>query len=283
MRRLTAAVLVAALAAFGCSDDEASTASTEASGGTTSAGGNGGTGASGGNGSGGDMGDPPDWSCLGNVTLDPPTSPTIAYNISYEDFITGDPLTGRNLVAKACARGDQACTTPLDEQMADENATINLTLPTGTNGFDGYIEVTGDGVGWLNFFHRPLIEDEEYSEGIVTESGLITLATLLSTTPDDADGDLLFAVADCGPGDPIGAQVSATGTDADTILAYLVGEIPRKDVDVTDQSGFGGYVNVPPGDVTITATVAETSEQIASADVFVKAGFTSFVFLPPSP
>ncbi len=270
-----------ALTSLACSDDNPAT--TSGTGGSAAQGGGAATGGQGGGtgGEGGAQGIPPDWSCLGSVTWDPPMAATVNYNVTYVDFITEELLL--DLTAKACARTDTTCATPLDEQTTDETGSVQLTLPTGVNGFDGFIEVTGDGVAWINIVHRPLTEDEAFTEGIITDSGMITLAALLSSTVDAADGQLAFAVAECGPGDPIGAKVTTSNTDAGTELGFLRDSLPRKDVDDTDATGFGAFLNVPPGPSTITATVGDTGTQIATAEVFIRPGFVSFVFLPPSP
>ena len=64
-----------------------------------------------------------------------------------------------------------------------------------------------------------------------------------------------------------------------TVQYYLVGGLPTTAATETDSLGGGGAVNVPVGPLTITATLAGTSQTLGSLKIYIAPGTESYAWL----
>jgi len=76
-------------------------------------------------------------------------------------------------------------------------------------------------------------------------------------------------------------------TDSGIREYYYRGSVPDFNATETDSSNLdgmkGGFVKVPPGMVTLTATPRATSKPSSRATVYVRAGTITYVNLHPTP
>ena len=247
--------------------------------GAGAAGGASGSGGQAGSGFGGDS------SCIGKVVWANPLKPSYQWDATLVDFLTLAPVTG--VTVKVCAIADTACSVPLQTETSDLAGKVTLSGPSSPEGIAAYLEITGGGV-------TPTLEFLRYSDNTTLDGGKvqITLAStttqalfvgVLGVTADPKRGTLTYVAWDCAPLNLAGVSASLDPADSATVTAYLVGAVPSKTATETDASGFGGFVNVPPGPVTLKGKSAKTGQSLGSVKLFVREGFNSQTVLPPTP
>ena len=62
---------------------------------------------------------------------------------------------------------------------------------------------------------------------------------------------------------------------------YFANNFPSTTLESTTTDGMGGFVNVPGGAITISATHADTGELVRTATLFVRGGWGSHIALGP--
>lgn len=256
-------------------------------------------------GSRGDAAEPPeaptgDLSCVGHVSYPAPTGTTADVDFGTGDFGSGQPLP--NAGVKACARADTACSQPLAAGTTGENGRVLLPgLPLGATGFTGFFEVTVPGEApTLSFVLPPIPHTTAYGRSYFGKATTTFFSNILGVTYDPTRGHLLAEAHDCHElvdgeycwtkGDctllkyPGGIAFEIDIVDPAIVRAYVAPRtISRDATATTDTSGGGGFLNVPPGPVTITARVAQTGQLYARQTVFVRAGAFSAVVMTPTP
>ncbi len=233
----------------------------------------------------GDGPPPPDWSCLGSVIWGTPTLASLDILGTALDYVTGAPVAGAT--ARACARTDAACATPLDEGTTDAAGQVTLTVPLGTTGFDGYFEVSMTGyVTTLRYTVEPITEMPPESGRMVQIVDLGTFALLaasLGVTPDPARGHLVINALDCTPFYAAGVSLAVDTADSGSTRIYMVGGLPSTTATETDASGAAGFVNLPTGPASVSTTLVSTSEAIGSTDIDIRAGAICIFAITPTP
>ncbi len=289
MRRgcLPVALLCAACSSKSESAATGATATTTTSATTTGGtGGAGGAGGGSGTGGAGGMLPPADWSCVGNVQPFPkPMKATATAGRTYVDFLTQKKLPG--LTVKVCGKSDVDCASPLDSKTTGMDGAVQLTMPLGSDGFDGYLEISGPDVSWLSFTAMPFRGDNAYTDQLVTLTELNALATLVSAQYDETRGHAVIAIDDCVPNqmqnNSSGAVVSIGNADAKTRIGYVTKGVPDKNATQTDPSGLVGVINLPVGPSSVTAKVKESGKTIGTYGFFTRKNTASSVYLPPLP
>jgi hypothetical protein len=244
-----------------------------------------------------------DWSCLGKVKDATSSAATIPFSFGALDPFTAKGVTGA--VVKTCARADVACASPFETLTTDDTGTVSFkSLPTGTTGFDGYFEVqVGSEIANLNFEGHPITAViPKYGR---THYGDSQIATLLQTSATKVDldrtrGVVTFQARDCSeyPAGvscresncraytPGGVSFSLDVQDPKIIRGYISSIDGKVTLSTTATStsalfGLGGFVNVPPGPVTLTAKVAATGQIIGTYKTFARAGAISAMVATP--
>ena len=116
-----------------------------------------------------------------------------------------------------------------------------------------------------------------------TQAEIDSFFSLNGGSEDPARGHVGFGIADCDAMLAPGVVVSASTADAETIVAYDdAAGIPTTSLDESSTAGIALFLNLPPGEVTITGTVAATGEVVATRTAFVRAG-TVTIAAPMSP
>ena len=224
-------------------------------------------------------------------------------------FTAVDPFTSKGLpgaTVKSCAATDTACASPFETLTSDADGKVTFkSLPTPGKGFDGFVQVQIDtDLPNLNFEGNPITGN--YGSGYGrTNYGDAQLATLLQTaetkvTFDRSRGIIGLQAHDCSqfPGgiscrdkacktyNPGGVAFSIDVQDPAIVLGYVANVdgkvgLSTKATSTSALLGLAGFVNVPPGPVTVTAKVAATGQTIGTYEMFSRAGALSATIALP--
>jgi len=238
------------------------------------------------------------WQCLDAKApwLRPKSAGSITFGISIVDIVSEKPFVGSTL--KACHKLDQNCGTPLDTQITDADGTVALTVPAGSVGFDGYVDMTGgdNGEGGERgsifpaiWYPSPNIVSSGWRGRVqfVSYGSLQTLAVLTQATIDPLRGHFAAAAQDCNFANAGNVTFDADTKDDKTTVFYFVGGVPRTGATQTDLlSGIGGYINLPGiGSTLVTAKVpvGDTVKIIGASTYIIRPGTFTTTSIPPIP
>ncbi|HVU05416.1 MAG TPA: hypothetical protein VHE30_26900 [Polyangiaceae bacterium] len=220
------------------------------------------------------------WRCLDEPeqpTTDAPGPFHVTFHLS--DILSQTPQVG--VTARACKKLDVDCELPQsDSLVTDENGDVTLDL---ARGFNGYVEFTGGAImPGLYFPNPPVHEDESRISVQAVTPGIVgALTKSLGSPQDPALGLMLLNALTCdGTGAPH-VSYTATGTAAGAVTFYAIGGLPAANAIETDSSGFGGFVNVPPGTVPVTATILPEGRELATVSLLVRANTITYGHLVP--
>jgi hypothetical protein len=190
--------------------------------------------------------------------------PTIDLALSVADTVTTTVPEG--LSARACPRRDVRCDAPIGAAVAaGVDGMVHLPVPQS---FDGYVEITSPtGVPTMYFLNRPLMRDTVEVLPMVSRLTLGALAQQASIVLDPMLGHLLIRVFDCVGAPASDVELSTNG--GGTPFVFVDG-LPNVGVDVTADSGLGGFVNVPMGYAVLQGRLGPRDVVIGTASVVVR-------------
>jgi hypothetical protein len=237
------------------------------------------------------------WDCVGSVLWPKPDrSRDLDVTLGLSDVLQGDPFVGVDV--KLCARVDLTCAGPKATATSDATGKVNLRMPSGITGFDGYIDMSGGSLGdagdaifpslwyfvppyitggWKGYLQFISMKSMDALAGVVQVNGH-------SVVLDPTRGHVAIDAMDCGFNAAPGVSISADTADGASVTFYFVnGLLPSASATETDaQTGIGGIVNLPaPNLTTITAKLG--GETYGSIQVYVRPGVLTSVALPPTP
>jgi hypothetical protein len=213
------------------------------------------------------------------------------------DVASLSPISGVHVYI--CAFGDTGCTMPVGQGQSDP--TGNWQAPvSGLLGTDSFAEFTSPPgtspgiVPELKFIGYPVSEPRAPFAGL---PGVGLVGTLkeyqdaLAPTGiqwDPALGWIAFLVYDCRLLQAVGVSVTIEGPNGPDVRPYYVqGGSYNFSATATDDAFFtgqGGFLNVQPGQYTLTAKVAALGgKTLGTGHVFVQAGARSVLYLYPTP
>lgn len=225
------------------------------------------------------------FACLGKVVW-PDRSATRAIPIQLVDFVTGSPMGG--VTVKVCPLADAACANPRETvtTMMDGTTTVHLTEQKG--GIDSYLEQSGPNVATvlsivMDRDPELLFAIQPLSVNGVTTSSLGQIESASGYKFDPKRGLLGFRGVQCTRYPAPGLKGATDKADGMSGIFYLAGGLPSKTADRTDASGTGFLFNIPPGDTTLTTTLAATGATHGKYTVHVRAGALTLVTAVPTP
>ncbi len=196
------------------------------------------------------------WACLDAPILWPRPKGTgsITFSVTFVDFNAEKPFVGATV--KACDKLDFPCAAPVAQATTDATGLVSLTVPPGLDGFDGYLDVTGgklEGTGSAAFpaiwYPIPFVIADGWRGRTQLPSAdeFPQFAFATGTTLDPLRGHFGANAADCLFTPAAGVSFSVDSADAKTQSFYLVGGVPSTTsvAKATDQSGIGGFINLP--------------------------------------
>lgn len=225
-----------------------------------------------------------DWSCVGSVVYPAPGQANATITLTLSD-LAGNLLDGATL--KACDAADFNCASPVDEQTSDATGTVAVTVPTGANGFVGYLEISHASIATsLVYAEQPIVEDITTNFDVLSDLSAGGWGTLFATPPtfDVADGQLLYLGNSCNDESAIGTSIDVSTADGGTAYAYYNTNF-LFDETVTEANflGLGFARDLAPGTATVTSTIVDTATVMGTRDVIVRAGEITLLFMTPTP
>jgi hypothetical protein len=229
----------------------------------------------------------PRWACLGHVQYPEASTALEALTIPYINLLSNHPIPG--IRAQACLKLDPTCDDPVsDAGVTNEAGLVTLSVPSG---YDGYIQSLWEaGLPSLVYISPPIFKPTTVpAEFLLSKQSIDALAFAVRApdggplTLDPNDGIAFLGSYDCQLASASGVSFSISPSSPSSTIAYVIGGNPSTSATETDNFGSAAIVNVPPGSITITATLAATEQVIGTATGFVQAGVITFLSLPPTP
>ncbi len=231
------------------------------------------------------------WSCVGHVAWPTPLIQPATLTADVLDFITDQPVEGVD--ASVCRQSDPGCTGPLMTGQTDVTGYVQLPLPSergiASLGTDVFVQFTSPSiVPTLSYLGYPVTEPQA-SVGepyvLVATPDEVTMA--FGEPVDTTRGAVQFVVADCDFVAAAGARVSIDSKDTLIRPFYYQSGAASFTATTTDNvgasAGSGGFLHVPPGEVTLTATPHGLPKPSSTAHVLVRSGAITIVFMYPTP
>ena len=264
----------------------------------------------------------PTYSCLDGPA--PSTEPEAARSrvrVTVCSFVKPDctehPV---GLTARLCAKRDVNCSDPLVEDIPLRDGRFEFDVPTGKQGFDGYLQVSsasalctdeeafgagGNGLCALLpacdpekpddgcmfplypeslIFFNPPVRTAAISEFVVNMAPSAAVTQLVQAGGieelDPSTGFIFITAYDC-VGEPAQGITFSTNRNQDsTIPVYLSGGVISPTAEGTDESGLGGVIGVPPGFAEVTGKLPDGTE-LGIAGVQIAPFSITYVDLAP--
>lgn len=224
-----------------------------------------------------------EWACLDTDTeaaapVDPASAPRAVRSLRIQGFVGATDMSGT--MVRACTLRDPDCLAPVSPWTAAKaDGWVDVPLYAG---FDGYLEITGPGaVPVMLFYSTPLTaetaadSDPEFLVDMQTALSFDRLFLMRDAFP--STGVITLRALNCAntpaPGVQFRLEPAAIGW-------YYVGDIPVATATATTESGVGGFSDVRPGTVVVSAELTDSGRQLAPPrSVFVRSGwFTNIRF-----
>ncbi len=230
------------------------------------------------------------WTCVGRVSWPKPKAGTIAISADVQDYVTAMPAPGVDVAV--CNPADVACSQPLAQGATDATGTVSLQIPIEPSAvvpLTGSLMLTSPNIVPLRFFWGFALSESEVSFGgprggslvVITPSELSSILASVGVSEDPARGIVIALVRDCTSAPATGVQVT-TG-ESDALIRALYGTTGSTAQTSTDATGVVMFVNVPPGNLDLTATPKALGKPSSHATVPVQPGTMTWVEMPPTP
>jgi hypothetical protein len=194
------------------------------------------------------------------------------------DLLSQRPLPG--LALTLCAKLDATCMLPIASFVSNEAGQMDVEMNAG---FDGYFQAVGAGIyPTLIFPPNTRRQRAPSTLPMVPASFFGTMFSGIGVTIANNRSVILTTALDCLGRPTAGLSLASPQADAQTVSYLLAGGVPSRAAAATDETGVGGFVNVPAGSAVITSTIAATNRLAGTAGVQVRAGYLSMVLVMPS-
>ena len=219
----------------------------------------------------------PKWSCPGPAAAQRP-----AYQVTMHlrDAISSKPLPG--ITGLLCGKRDVDCKDPIRQGVSDANAALVLAVDAG---FDGYVQMTDSRIApALYFLTPPASGDLDLpTVPLATVAGATSVVLYAGGSWNQERGIVLLNAFDCQGAAAESLSFTLGGVpDPSTFNFYLADGLPTNKTSVTDYTGYGGLVNVPPGAATIAATLVPSNRRVSNISILIRAGYISYSNVTPS-
>jgi len=198
--------------------------------------------------------------------------------------IKGVPMTG--VTVTACNALDPTCRTPVVPSVVTGDAGVaEMTLP---GDFVGFFTVARSDVLPTNLYTGRLLAHEPkvtFPDGPLLKQNVQYLGQAIgidvSLDPDGGLGHLFYTSFDCADRHVAGVSFALSSDAGGSSTFYLQNGLPNVHATVTDSSGSAGTVNVPVGNVQLTASFADGGSTIGTYNVFVQPATATIVWVRP--
>lgn len=223
---------------------------------------------------------PTPWSCLGSVVWPAAGSGSVTAKISLMDIVTRAPFPG--VTARVCRRLDLACEQPLAVgYTSDDQGRLVVDVPSG---FDGFLElVSAKAVPGLYFFNPPMTDAREVPFVPMLPLSQLTAFAQIAGAQMSADrGHMALAAYDCFHAPAEGVSLVSPNADGSSTPFYMINGYPSSKDQATDSSGYAGFLNLPPGSVTVSGRLAN-GEIMGTLSLLLRAGQMTYTTMLPMP
>jgi hypothetical protein len=205
------------------------------------------------------------------------------------DVISGQPLPG--LHATVCQGSDPNCSSALAQGQTDSAGAISIPVPPGGSYLfglqaSGYVEFTSPTVADLWHWGYPVTQPvAPLALPLLPIPSIAEIAQYNATyglTQDPSRGEIGMYVADCSDSPAPGVELAIDSTDPSIVgPRYGLTLGPGPTGPSPNNTAF--FLNVPPGRVTVIATVVALGKVSSRLTVSVRAGYFTQVMLHPTP
>jgi hypothetical protein len=220
----------------------------------------------------------PQWSC---DAAQASATPGYKLTMHLQDAVSSEPLPG--ILAQRCHKLDLTCENPVAMTTADMTGGVTMQVEAA---FDGYVQLTGPKIAPALYFLTPPTSGDLDLPSVPLATPLAAAGIVLKaggTTWDKQRGLVLLNAFDCEGKAAANITFSIGGTpDPNTFIFYLVDAFPTTTVGATDDTGYGGLVNVPEGVSTISALLEPGARKVSKISVLVRAGYISYSRVTPN-
>jgi hypothetical protein len=227
----------------------------------------------------------PEWSCLnGAPEIDSgarePSASSQALEIRLPAVDLVDLAPVGALPARLCRKLDLNCDAPIQSLASDADGVFSLTLDAA---FDGYLELEGPTVVPTLYFFSPALNAAGRlpTLTLMKPAMLESLMEEMDATLSTDRGVAILTAQNCMGAFSAGVAYETADADPETIEFYATDGLPSLRATRTDTSGFGGFLNLPAGPVSVTGTLTESSLPLASVSVLVRSGFITYGHIVP--
>jgi hypothetical protein len=216
------------------------------------------------------------WVC---TTDSPPdeAGDTIHYSFRVLEFVSRE--APKNISALACRSNDVSCGSPVASfEDSDATGLVEMDIPRG---FLGFFEVRSDALTAYSYITKPLREDTVDRDLQVSAQSTVDLLASIDGTPFDmTKGIMLVEAFDC-TGTPSGGIHFSESKDTAHPF-YIVNHVPNSDATVSvfdpdNNVADGGFINVQPGFVTVTAELGVGGPKLGEFNAHVRESAVTYI------
>lgn len=263
------------------------------------------------------------WRCLDTASERPvPSAPTAKVRFRACDFISNCTIPVTGLSARLCDKLDVGCNNPRLANIRDDGGLIEVDVPTGPQGFDGYVQVSttvapcfdsnafGTAAGsflcqlapgcdveaptaacdipiyfpvmW--FLNPPVVADiaEPIPLQLYPSAALPLILDAAGGEFAPGTGSVFVTVTDCDGRPAPGVSLQVAEHEDVAYPLYFDSGVISNTATQTDPTGVGGFIRLPPGFVEVTG-VSSDGEPLGRVGVQANATFVTYTVLAPTP
>jgi len=197
-------------------------------------------------------------------------SEPVAVTVHVRAIVNVQPVAGAHV--KLCREIDVTCERgePPEGLVTDANGDATLMVAPGST---EYVQVTGNTDQFLpaRYYFNPLtFGARDVNVQLATPEVRDALAGVLGTSQQPGRGIVLLNALTCQGTAAANVAFSSDVAEAATVRFYVEGALPNPALEGTNSTGFGGFLNMQAGAVTITGTAVESSRVLDSISVLVQ-------------
>ena len=217
------------------------------------------------------------WACLSSPPAASNAAGPFLVTMHVADLISHAPLPG--VRADLCRKLDVACSDPASTVTSDSTGTISLQVEAA---FSGYVWLQGDAIVPTLYFFNPTIDRDTDIPSLSMSTPAARGALLGQLGADTARADILLDAWDCTGVTASAVDFSIAPASSDVISYYLSSGLPTRGTGPTDSTGYGGFVNLTAGTVTVTATDTVSQQHISDLTLVVRPGTATWARMVPN-
>jgi hypothetical protein len=262
------------------------------------------------------------WRCLEGPSEPPlPNAQTATVRFQACDFISNCTLPVTGLRARLCDKLDVGCNSPRLIDIFDRAGLLELSVPTGAHGFDGYLEVSTNlarcydktvfgnaapsllcqlaplcdlaapteacdvpiyyPVMW--FFNPPIVADvaEPIPLALYPTASLPLVVVAAGGSLTPGTGSVFMTAVDCDGKPASGVTLDIAEYQDEATSLYFDSGVLSNTVSETDATGVGGFIRIPPGFVEVTGLGLD-GLPVAKVGVQANPAFVTYTVLAPN-